>query len=148
MTRNIAHRTVHLPIAQPTAGQIVPELALHFDEPVPDLADLEAMRAFYRDRAVEIRSALLDSAPQGLVDALLVELLAHHVSLARVPYPSSSSRLPRERRERLGWRVLEAAGRLLGRRPTGPPPIQLGGVELDPLRRQRLADLMRRAVVR
>lgn len=81
-------KTVNAFKAQPaTKAGLVESVTLLINEELPEItySDLDEWRQVAKNEAQKIADALCESLPQGVVDALLVELLDRKRSLFTIP---------------------------------------------------------------
>jgi len=75
--------TIIIPAAEPIADQYPEPITIIIDDkmPLPDFNDLERAGEYYNEQAAAIEDALFNALSQGIMDRLIVRLMAHKVSL-------------------------------------------------------------------
>ena len=79
-------RILHVYQAEPTGSEAVPELHLIADCPPPRAIDRGKCREAYYQQAMAIVEGMRESWPQGLVDAVLAEMLRSLGSVCVLAY--------------------------------------------------------------
>lgn len=75
--------TIIIPAAEPIADQYPEPITIIIDDkmPLPDFNDLKQAEEYYDEQAAALEKGLLNSLSRGIVDRLIVRLMAHKVSL-------------------------------------------------------------------